>query len=45
MRWTPRLSLHEEALPGAMKKVLTHALGEVSGAKGKASGQKQAKGV
>ncbi|HEX2554030.1 MAG TPA: A/G-specific adenine glycosylase [Microvirga sp.] len=27
MRWTPRAALTEEALPGAMKKVLTHALG------------------
>jgi A/G-specific adenine glycosylase len=30
MRWTPRLSLHEEALPGAMKKVLAHAFGDAS---------------
>ncbi|WP_201861120.1 A/G-specific adenine glycosylase [Microvirga soli] len=45
MRWTPRLQLHEEALPGAMKKVLAHALGELPGAKVKASGQKQAKGA
>jgi A/G-specific adenine glycosylase len=29
MRWTPRLQLHEEALPGVMKKVLVHALGEL----------------
>jgi A/G-specific adenine glycosylase len=29
MRWTPRMQLHEEALPGAMKKVLVHALGEI----------------
>jgi A/G-specific adenine glycosylase len=29
MRWTPRLKLAEEALPGAMKKVLVHALGEL----------------
>ena len=28
MRWTPRLSLQEEALPGSMKKVLVHALGD-----------------
>jgi A/G-specific adenine glycosylase len=27
-RWTPRLKLHEEALPGVMKKVLVHALGD-----------------
>ena len=27
MRWTPRMQLHEEALPGAMKKVLAHAFG------------------
>jgi A/G-specific adenine glycosylase len=27
MRWTPRARLHEEALPGSMKKVLVHALG------------------
>ncbi len=27
MRWTPRTALAEEALPGAMKKVLVHALG------------------
>jgi A/G-specific adenine glycosylase len=27
MRWTPRARLHEEALPGSMKKVLAHALG------------------
>lgn len=33
MRWTPRLQLHEEALPGVMKKVLTHALGDLPGAK------------
>lgn len=33
MRWTPRLQLHEEALPGAMKKVLAHALGDMPGAK------------
>ncbi|MCC2652638.1 MAG: A/G-specific adenine glycosylase, partial [Microvirga sp.] len=45
MRWTPRLQLHEEALPGAMKKVLVHALGELPGAMVKASGQKQAKGA
>ncbi|RDI55149.1 A/G-specific adenine glycosylase [Microvirga subterranea] len=29
MRWTPRHQLHEEALPGAMKKVLVHALGDM----------------
>lgn len=33
MRWTPRQQLHEEALPGAMKKVLAHALGELPAAK------------
>ena len=27
MRWAPRMQLHEEALPGAMKKVLAHAFG------------------
>jgi A/G-specific adenine glycosylase len=27
MRWSPRLKLHEEALPGVMRKVLAHALG------------------
>ncbi|KLK91238.1 adenine glycosylase [Microvirga vignae] len=37
MRWTPRLQLHEEALPGAMKKVLVHALGDLPGAKAKGS--------
>jgi hypothetical protein len=26
MRWTPRESLGQEALPGSMKKVLAHAL-------------------
>ncbi|WP_414475020.1 A/G-specific adenine glycosylase [Microvirga sp. M2] len=40
MRWTPRLELHEEALPGAMKKVLVHALGDLPGAKAKASVKK-----
>jgi A/G-specific adenine glycosylase len=45
MRWTPRLQLHEEALPGAMKKVLAHALGELPGAKVKTSGRKQATSV
>ncbi|NIX76722.1 A/G-specific adenine glycosylase [Microvirga terricola] len=29
MRWTPRLRLYEEALPGVMKKVLVHALGDL----------------
>ncbi len=33
MRWTPRLQLNEEALPGAMKKVLAHALGDLPGGK------------
>jgi A/G-specific adenine glycosylase len=28
MRWTPRALLGEEALPGSMKKVLVHALGD-----------------
>jgi A/G-specific adenine glycosylase len=28
MRWTARRDLHEEALPGVMKKVLAHALGD-----------------
>jgi A/G-specific adenine glycosylase len=37
MRWTPRMALHEEALPGAMKKVLVHALGDIPGPKAKAS--------
>jgi len=40
MRWTPRLQLHEEALPDAMKKVLAHALGDLPGAKAKASVEK-----
>jgi A/G-specific adenine glycosylase len=42
MRWTPRLQLQEEALPGVMKKVLVHALGDLPGAKPKASPKKQA---
>ena len=29
MRWTARRDLHEEALPGVMKKVLAHALGDL----------------
>jgi A/G-specific adenine glycosylase len=29
MRWTPRLRLGEEALPGSMRKVLVHALGDL----------------
>ncbi|MBF9231826.1 A/G-specific adenine glycosylase [Microvirga alba] len=29
MRWTPRLRLYEEALPGVMKKALVHALGDL----------------
>ena len=29
MRWTPRLNLAEEALSGAMRKVLAHALGDM----------------
>ncbi|MCB8820321.1 A/G-specific adenine glycosylase [Microvirga rosea] len=29
MRWTLRRDLHEEALPGVMKKVIAHALGEL----------------
>jgi A/G-specific adenine glycosylase len=33
MRWTPRHLLHEEALPGAMKKVLAHALGDIPAAR------------
>jgi A/G-specific adenine glycosylase len=37
MRWTPRLQLHEEALPGAMRKVLVHALGDLPGASTKLS--------
>ncbi|HEU6442600.1 MAG TPA: A/G-specific adenine glycosylase [Microvirga sp.] len=44
MRWTPRLQLHEEALPGAMKKVLAHALGDLPGGQ-KASDRKRAKGA
>jgi A/G-specific adenine glycosylase len=43
MRWTPRLQLHEEALPGAMRKVLTHALGDLPGAK--TPGGRQGKNV
>ncbi|WP_112663254.1 A/G-specific adenine glycosylase [Microvirga flavescens] len=31
MRWTPRLKLYEEALPGVMKKALVHALGDLPG--------------
>ena len=42
MRWTPRLQLHEEALPGAMKKVLAHALGEIPGPKASAKQAKNA---
>jgi A/G-specific adenine glycosylase len=40
MRWTPRLQLHEEALPGAMKKVLAHALGDMPGANAKATSKR-----
>ncbi len=40
MRWTPRLQLHEEALPGAMKKVLAHALGDMPGAKVKTASKR-----
>ncbi|MBZ6075976.1 A/G-specific adenine glycosylase [Microvirga puerhi] len=29
MRWTSRRELHEEALPGVMKKVIAHALGDL----------------
>ena len=29
MRWTPRADLAEEALPGSMRKVLVHALGDL----------------
>jgi A/G-specific adenine glycosylase len=29
MRWTPRVDLAEEALPGSMRKVLVHALGDL----------------
>ncbi|MBM6592642.1 A/G-specific adenine glycosylase [Microvirga pudoricolor] len=36
MRWTPRKALAEEALPGVMKKVLAHALGDLPGAAAKA---------
>jgi A/G-specific adenine glycosylase len=42
MRWTPRMQLHEEALPGAMKKVLAHALGDLPGAGAKAASGKRA---
>lgn len=31
MRWTPRGQLGQEALPGSMRKVLVHALGELPG--------------
>jgi A/G-specific adenine glycosylase len=31
MRWTARAQLGEEALPGSMKKVLVHALGDLPG--------------
>ncbi|MCB5175314.1 A/G-specific adenine glycosylase [Microvirga lenta] len=43
MRWTPRQQLHEEALPGAMKKVLAHALGDTPGAKPPAKASAKAK--
>jgi A/G-specific adenine glycosylase len=39
MRWAPRMQLHEEALPGAMKKVLAHAFGGAASA-GKAQPKK-----
>ncbi len=42
MRWTPRMQLHEEALPGAMKKVLAHALGDMPGPGAKAASGKRA---
>ena len=45
MRWTPRLQLHEEALPGAMKKVLAHALGEIPGPKAPLQAKKPAEGT
>ena len=32
MRWTARSQLTDEALPGSMRKVLVHALGELPGA-------------
>jgi A/G-specific adenine glycosylase len=34
------MQLHEEALPGAMKKVLAHALGDLPGAGAKAASKK-----
>jgi A/G-specific adenine glycosylase len=40
MRWTPRQQFHEEALPGVMKKVLAHALGELPVAKPAAKAKK-----
>ncbi|MGO4574047.1 A/G-specific adenine glycosylase [Microvirga sp. 2TAF3] len=42
MRWTPRRALQDEALPGVMKKVLSHALGDLPGTK-KAPGGKPVK--
>jgi A/G-specific adenine glycosylase len=41
MRWTPRKELHAEALPGVMKKVLAHALGELPGAASKGASSKK----
>ena len=40
MRWTLRRDLHEEALPGVMKKVLAHALGSLKPAKKPARSEK-----
>jgi len=37
MRWTLRRDLHEEALPGVMKKVLAHAFADASPGKSAAS--------
>ncbi|AWM87837.1 A/G-specific adenine glycosylase [Microvirga sp. 17 mud 1-3] len=40
MRWTPRRELPGEALPGVMKKVLAHALGEAAPVKGTPKGKR-----
>ncbi|WP_230530759.1 A/G-specific adenine glycosylase [Microvirga roseola] len=42
MRWAPRPQLQEEALPGVMKKVLAHALGDMPGGQAKAPAKQKA---
>jgi A/G-specific adenine glycosylase len=42
MRWTARRDLHEEALPGVMKKVLAHALGDLPAVGPKAASKPEA---